>query len=309
MSADRDVGFTTLPAAEPGPAGPAPSSTKPQRLFVARLKNLVRQPSGVAGLALLLVLVVAAVLAPVLAPYDFAMQQEGRQLLPPSGDHLLGTDQFGRDILSRLIYGSRISIGLATVSVLAGSIVGTLLGLWAGYTGGWFDSATMRVVDVLLAYPAILLGIVVVIVLGPGLVSMGVAIAVINVSFFARLARASAIREREFEYVHVARALGASPARVLFTYLLPGTMGAFLIQFSVSMAGAVLVEAGLSFLGLGVQPPMPSWGLMLEEGQSYMADAPALAIAPGLALVLLLVALNLTGEALKKTLDPRLLSD
>lgn len=246
-----------------------------------------------------------AVVGPGLSPYDPAHQELASRLAGPSASHPFGLDELGRDILSRVLSGARISllVGLAVVSV--SSVVGLALGLLAGYVGGRVDDVISRVVDVLLAFPGILLAIALVAVLGPSLVNVVLALSVIGWVGYARLVRAQVLRLREFEYVQAARALGAGIWRLLLVHLLPGTLPAVLVQATLGMAGVIIAEAALSFLGLGVQPPTPSWGTMLNGGRMHLLDAPHLTVFPGLAIATLVLGFNFLGDGLRDAIDPK----
>jgi peptide/nickel transport system permease protein len=258
------------------------------------------------GLIVVLVAVFAAVVGPVLTPYDPAAQELARRLEGPSLAHPFGLDELGRDILSRLLSGARISllVGLAVVSV--SSLVGMFLGSIAGYFGGVVDDAVSRVVDVLMAFPGILLAIALVAVLGPNLRNVVLALSIIGWVGYARLVRSQALRAREFEFVQAARALGAGAPRILVHHVLPTALPAVVVQATLGMAGAIIAEAALSFLGLGVQPPTPSWGTMLDAGRSHLFDAPHLTIFPGLAIAILVLGFNFLGDGLRDRVDPKL---
>jgi peptide/nickel transport system permease protein len=260
------------------------------------------------GLAIVVVAILAATLGPVLSPYEPASQELSRRLEPPSLSHPFGLDELGRDILSRLLSGARISllVGLAVVSV--SSLVGMLLGSIAGYFGGIVDDVISRVVDVLMAFPGILLAIALVAVLGPSLTNVIIALCVIGWVGYARLVRSQALRAREFEFVQAARALGAGSPRIVVRHVLPTALPAVVVQATLGMAGAIIAEAALSFLGLGVQPPTPSWGTMLDAGRSHLFDAPHLTIFPGLAIALLVLGFNFLGDGLRDRVDPKLAS-
>ena len=256
------------------------------------------------GLAIVVQTIFAATLGPVLTPYDPAAQTLADRLEPPSSKHPLGLDELGRDILARLVAGARISliVGLAVVSV--SSLVGMALGSIAGYFGGLVDDAISRVIDVLMAFPGILLAIALVAVLGPSLTNVVLALCVIGWVGYARLVRGQALRTRELEYVQAARALGAATPRILARHIVPATLPALIVQATLGMGGAILAEASLSFLGLGVQPPTPSWGTMLNYGRSHLLDAPHLTIFPGLAIAVLVLGFNFLGDGLRDALDP-----
>jgi peptide/nickel transport system permease protein len=259
-----------------------------------------------AGLVIVFVAVLAAVAGPVLSPYDPAAQELARRLEPPTRSHPLGLDELGRDILARLMQGARISllVGLAVVSV--SSITGMLFGSIAGYFGGRIDDVISRVIDVLMAFPGILLAIALVAVLGPSLTNVVLALSVIGWVGYARLVRGQALRAREFEFVQAARACGAGTPRILLRHILPTAFPAVIVQATLGMAGAIIAEAALSFLGLGVQPPTPSWGTMLDAGRAHIFDAPHLTIFPGLAIALLVLGFNFLGDGLRDRIDPKM---
>jgi peptide/nickel transport system permease protein len=258
------------------------------------------------GLIIVIVAILAACLGPVLTPYDPATQELAHRLEGPSRSHPFGLDELGRDILSRLLSGARISllVGLAVVSV--SSLVGMLLGSIAGYFGGLVDDAISRAVDVLMAFPGILLAIGLVAVLGPSLTNVVLALSVIGWVGYARLVRSQALRARELEFVHAARALGAGAPRIVLRHVLPTALPAVVVQATLGMAGAIIAEAALSFLGLGVQPPTPSWGTMLDAGRAHLFDAPHLTIFPGLAIATLVLGFNFLGDGLRDRVDPKL---
>jgi peptide/nickel transport system permease protein len=257
------------------------------------------------GLAIVLVAVLAAALGPVLSPYDPAAQTLSERLEPPSRSHPFGLDELGRDIFARLVAGARISlaVGLAVVSV--SSLIGMTLGSIAGYFGGGVDDLISRAIDILMAFPGILLAIALVAVLGPSLTNVVLALSVIGWVGYARLVRGQALRAREFEYVQAARALGAGSARIVARHVLPTALPAVIVQATLGMAGAIIAEASLSFLGLGVQPPTPSWGTMLDAGRSHLFDAPHLTIFPGLAIASLVLGFNFLGDGLRDLFDPK----
>jgi peptide/nickel transport system permease protein len=258
-----------------------------------------------AGLLIVSAMVLAAVLGPLVVGIDPVAQDLPHRLAGPSWGHPFGEDELGRDVLARLIAGARISllVGISVVSISAG--IGTIVGAIAGYAGGWVDEVTGRLMDVLLAFPGILLAIALVAVLGPSLVNVVIALAAIGWVGYARLVRGQVLRIRELDYVQAARALGAPAIRVLVRHIIPGTLSAVIVQATLGMAGAVIAEASLSFLGLGVQPPTASWGTMLDAGRSHLFDAPHLTIFPGLAIALLVLGFTFTGDALRDRLDPR----
>lgn len=257
------------------------------------------------GVTFVLCVVALAVLGPWLSPYDPAAQVLPLRLQGPTFAHPFGLDELGRDILARLIVGARISllVGVAVVSVSA--TAGLLIGAVAGYHGGWIDALVGRVMDVLLAFPGILLSIALVAVLGPSLAHVVLALVVGGWVGYARLVRGQALKLRELEFVQAARALGAPSWRVLRDHVIPGVLPALIVQATLGMAGAIIAEASLSFLGLGVQPPTPSWGTMLDAGRGHLLDAPHLTLVPGLAIALLVLGLNFVGDGLRDRLSPR----
>jgi len=273
--------------------------------LVQALARTLRNPMGLFGAVIVGLLVFAALAAPIISPFDPIAQHPGMELRPPGGQFLLGTDHLGRDLLSRIIFGSRSSLLIGMVAVGLGAGLGIATGLAAGYLGGWVDAVLMRFYDALLSFPAILLGIGVVSVLGSGPLSVAYALAFATVPTFARLMRARVLTEREREYVVAARCIGARAGRIMWLHVLPNAVAPLLIQISLSMGFAVLAESALTFLGLGTQPPLPSWGGMLNESRAYLRTAPWFGIFSGLALALLLLGLNCLSDALRDALDPR----
>ncbi|MFT5090297.1 MAG: peptide/nickel transport system permease protein [Candidatus Latescibacterota bacterium] len=272
-------------------------------------KRLRKQRLALIGGSVLLLLVLVALLAPLLAPHDPLAQDLYNRLQPPSLEHPMGTDDFGRDILSRIIFGARISLRIGLVAITAALAVGTVLGLWAGYWGGAIDTVIMRLMDLLLAFPSILLAIAVVAVTGPGIDNAIMAVSVVLIPQFARLVRSSVLSVREMAYVEAARALGAGQARILFVSVLPNCMAPIIVQTTLSLGTAILDAAGLSFLGLGAQPPMPEWGAMLAGGRELLLEAPWVMTFPGLAIFAVVLALNLFGDGLRDALDPKTIRD
>lgn len=258
------------------------------------------------GALVVAVVLLTALLAPWLAPYDPSAQNLERRLEPPTLEHPLGQDELGRDVLSRMIYGARVSVGVGLSVVLLAGALGTALGSLSGFVGGRLDTLVMRVSDVFLAFPGILLAIALVAVLGPALRHVVLALVVIGWVGYARLVRGQVLQIREQEFVLAARTTGLRPSRVLWVHVLPNVLPTLMVQASLGMAGAILAEAGLSFLGLGIQPPTPSWGAMINAGRSHLLDAPHLALFPGAAIVVTVLGLNFLGDALVDALNPRL---
>jgi peptide/nickel transport system permease protein len=265
-----------------------------------------RSPLTVAGLALIVLLALIALSAPLIAPADPLKQVLSTRLKPPSAAHWLGTDQLGRDVLSRMIYGARISLLIGIVVVGLAASVGTFVGLVAGYAGGWLDEGLMRLTDVFFAFPALILAMAISGALGPSLTNAMIAIAVVSWPVYARLVRAQVLALREREYVEAARSLGASAERIVWQHILPNTLAPLLVQASFDMGGAILSAAGLSFIGFGTQPPTAEWGVMISEGRNYIATQSWLSLFPGLAILVTVAAFNLIGDGLRDALDPRL---
>jgi peptide/nickel transport system permease protein len=258
------------------------------------------------GAAIIAVLVVTALLAPWLAPRSVSDQELPRRLDPPSAERPLGCDELGRDILSRMIHGSRISLRVGLSVVLISGGLGLLIGMISGYCGGLVDELLMRLIDILLAFPGILLAIAMVAVLGPGLNHVIIALCLIGWVGYARLARGQTLLVKELDFVTAARAQGCGPLRLMFRHVAPNILGPVIVQATLGMAGAILAEAGLSFLGLGVVPPAPSWGAMLNTGCSHLSTAPHLTLFPGLAIMLVVLGFNFLGDGLRDVLDPKL---
>ncbi len=285
---------------------PHGATARPRPFWQMVAGRLVRHPTGRIGCVFVGLIVIGALLAPLIAPFGPLDQARGLELQGFSVTHPLGTDEFGRDIFSRVLYGARLSVGISLLAVLSGAIIGAVLGIVAGYVGGAVDGVVARLLDVLLAFPAILLGIGVAAVFGTGVRGIIVAIGIASVPDFARIARAAAISERERDYVAAAHASGASPGRIMRRHVLPNVVPPLLIQLSVALSFAVLLEAGLSFLGLGIQPPQPSWGSMLQVARTYLYQVPSYTVVVGLALSMLLIGFNFIADALRDILDPRL---
>ena len=281
---------------------PVPATTvRPRRWPV-----WLRSPLTVAGLVLITIFALCAVFAPLLAPADPLKQVLSTRLKPPAAAHWLGTDELGRDVLSRMLFGARISLLVGVVVVGLAGTLGTFVGLVAGYTGGWLDEGLMRLTDVFFAFPALILAMAIAGALGPSLTNAIIAIAVVSWPVYARLVRAQVLTLREREYVEAARSLGASTPRIIWQHILPNTLAPLLVQASFDMGGAILVAAGLSFIGFGTQPPTPEWGVMISDGRSYISTQPWLSLFPGLAILFTVAAFNLIGDGLRDAFDPRL---
>ncbi|WFE40295.1 ABC transporter permease [Micromonospora sp. WMMD998] len=272
------------------------------------LDALRRDPLAVGGTIVLLLLVVVGVAGPWLAPAGVNDVDVDQMLRPPSGSHLFGTDELGRDVLSRVLVAARVSLEVGVVSVGIALVAGVTLGLFAGYYRGWLDSVLMRCMDVLFAFPVLLLAVAIVAVLGPGLLTAMVAIGVVYTPIFARITRAGVLSVREQVFVRAAVSIGASDLRIMRRHVLPNIAAPLIVQTSLSLAFAILSEAALSFLGLGIQPPAPAWGRMLFDGRGFVTDAWWLGVFPGAAIFLTVLAFNLVGDALRDVLDPRQLT-
>jgi peptide/nickel transport system permease protein len=300
----------TIAAPNPAnvPAAPADALPETRRSALRAMREFVRrQPLGTVGLILVLVMFAAGAFAELIAPYDPEVNDFTAMMQAPSWEHWLGTDQFGRDILSRLVYGARTALLVGFSSAVVGGLIGLVLGVTSAYFGGWFDLVFQRVLDVLMAFPLIILALAVVSVFGTGVVNVIIAITVPLVPRCGRVVRASALAVREVPYVDAARALGFSHARIVLRHMVPNVVAPFLILLSAFVGQAILAEASLSYLGLGVQEPVPAWGLMLQGGaEEYATTAPWIAVFPGLAIVLTVLGISLFGDALRDAIDPKL---
>jgi peptide/nickel transport system permease protein len=273
--------------------------------FGALLRAVLRSGQGVFGCIVLVLLVALAVLSPIVATHDPASVDVPARLSPPSGEHWLGTDHLGRDVFSRVVYGSRTSILAGVVATTIAITLGTLLGLVAGYLHGSIDNAIMRVTDALLAFPELVLMIAFAAIFGPGLTLAMIAIGIASVPRVIRLVRGQVLAVRALEYVEATRALGSGSWRVIGQHILPNVTSPIIVWGSMLVGTAILAEAGLSFLGLGTQPPTPSWGSMINQGNQYLRLAPWISIFPGLAIFITVLGANLLGDALRDALDPR----
>ena len=289
----------------PGDArAPAPT---PLAYFASQtLKAFNTNKTSWIGLAVFLIVVIVAILAPVLAPYDPNDQNILEKLRPPSLEHWFGTDSFGRDTLSRVIYGARISLIIGTASTLAAMVIGTAIGMLAGWHGGRLDTVTMQAMDVLLAFPSLILGLILVAMLGPSMLNIIIAIALTSIPPFARIARAPTIAVKEREFIDAGRALGYSDTRILVVHILPNIFPEILVMGSLWLANAIRTEASLAFVGLGVKPPIATWGGMIREGFENILDSYSLALVPSAAILIVIFALNLLGDGLRDAIDPKL---
>ncbi len=291
-----------------GPTLPADVAETPVSQPVSLRRLLRTYPRVAVASALLVLLVLVTVLAPWIALHDPIATDPSNALLGPSGAHPLGTDELGRDLFARVIWGSRVSLPIAFVAVAVGLLVGGTIGLAAGYRGGLTDLLLMRVIDAILAFPALILAIAIVAVLGPGLRNAMIAIGIVQLPVYARLMRAQVLTLKGLDFVAAVRVLGASPARLIVFHFLPNLLNPLIVQISLSAAAAMLAEATLSFLGLGAQPPTPDWGFMMNTGARFLNNDPWLAVGPGVAISVAVFAFNWLGDALRDALDPRLRS-
>jgi peptide/nickel transport system permease protein len=282
-------------------------SERRTRPLASLMRFARRNPLGAAAAVIILVLVVTAVFAPVVATHDPLFPDAINRLAAPSGGHLFGTDDIGRDVFSRVVYGGRISLQVGILTVLLGTVVGSAIGLMSGYFSGWADIIVQRLLDSVQAIPGLLLALVVASVIGAGTLNTIFPIAVILIPINARVVRSAVLSVREHQYIEAARVLGAADQRIMLRHVLPNVVAPILILSSIYIGNAIVVEASLSFLGLGTPPPTPSWGSMLSgQGRTYMEQAPWLAIFPGMAITLTVLSFNLLGDALRDTFDPRL---
>lgn len=287
---------------------PNPSSRRQARLGQAWMAwlRMRRNPLAVAGLAIVLGLFIMAAFAPWLAPHDPIAQNLSNRLLPPlTPGHLLGTDDFGRDILTRILYGSRITLFIIGLVALSAPVFGLLVGTVAGYFGGWTDEILMRITDIFLAFPKLILALALVAVLGPGMENAVLAIALTSWPPYARVARAETLTVRSSDYIAAVRLQGAGPARIILGHVMPMCLPSVIIRVTLDMAGVILIAAGLGFLGLGVQPPLPEWGSMISAGRKYLFEQWWVATMPGLAIFIVSLGFNLLGDGLRDVLDPR----
>lgn len=273
-----------------------------------QLPKALRNSSLVVGALITLAIIVCAIFAPYVATHGVEQMDMRNRFAGPSFEHWLGTDNFGRDLWSRLVFGARVSLTIAIISVVCSTLIGTVVGLVAGYFGGWVDQVLMRITDVFLGFPAIVLALAIVAVLGPGILNVSFAIIVVAWTEYARVVRATTLVLREQNYVQAARAIGASPLRILFMEILPNTLGPIIVLASLGLGTAIISESALSFLGFGLPPPTPTWGWTLAYGTKFMRDAPWLSIISGATIMVTVLGFNLLGDGLRDVLDPRQLS-
>jgi ABC-type dipeptide/oligopeptide/nickel transport system permease subunit len=296
------------------------TTSRPSNVWRDTLRRLFRRRSAVLGLVILSILAVVAIFAPVIAPYEpeqvlIGVEDVKKRATPcvhflgcpaDQPQHILGTDGNVRDFFSRIVFGAQLSLVIGVATVTFAIVIGTILGAVAGYVGGWTDNLIMRLMDVLLSFPQLILAIAIVTVLGPGLINALIAISIVSIPAYARVVRASVLSIKEMDFVSASRALGASPVRILFARVLPNSLTPLIVQGTLGIASAILDAAALSFIGLGAQPPTPEWGSMLGAERNQVFTAPHLVFFPGLAIMLTVLAFNLLGDGLRDALDPRL---
>ncbi|MEZ4868669.1 MAG: ABC transporter permease [Caldilineaceae bacterium] len=287
----------------PTPAQHLPRATT--RRF-AVLQRLLRSKSAILGLAILAVLILVALLEPYLVPFDPLQIDSAQALQQPGLPYLFGTDQFGRDVFSRVLAGAYLSLSIGLISVSIAALFGVVIGLLSGYYGGWVDTLLMRIIDIMLAFPGILLALAIVSMLGPSLTNLMIAVGVSSIPTYARLTRGSVLAAREEIYVSAALAIGVPNRRILIRHLLPNVVAPIIVTATLGVGAAILWAAALSFLGLGSQPPTPEWGRMLSEGRQYLRDQWWISTFPGLAIMITVLAMNILGDGLRDALDPRL---
>lgn len=271
------------------------------------LASFRQNKTAIIGLILVIVIILGALVANIVAPYDMRVQNVEERYLSPSLDHLMGTDEFGRDIFTRVIIGSQVSLFVGVASIVTAMVFGVFMGVYSGLKGGVIDQFLSKVTDSLMSFPSLLLGILVVAALGPGVRNATIAIAIAFIPRFARVSRAPTIVLKENEFIMAARAAGATDFRLIFRHIIPNLVGEIVVMCSLWISTAIIIESSLSFLGLGVQPPTPSWGMMIKEGVDQIQLAPWLAVFPGLAISIAVLAFNLLGDGLRDLLDPKLL--
>lgn len=274
--------------------------------FLSFVKKLVHQKLAFAAGVCVLGLIILAIIGPSIIPYKITTVDYEAVLQGPTSKHWLGTDAYGRDLFSRIMAGTRISLSVGFFSVLIGAILGTVLGLIAGFYGGWIDSIIMRISDVLFAFPGLILAIGIVAILGPGIINVVIAVSIFNVPSFARIVRSSTLAAKSALYVEATRSIGAKNKRLIWRHIFPGTISTIIVYFTMRIGTAILTAASLSFLGLGAQPPSPEWGAMLSGGRDYMDTSPYITLFPGLAIFFTVLVFNLFGDGLRDVLDPKI---
>ena len=272
----------------------------------AFVKKFMKRKTAVLGFVIIVLLIIIAIIGPYIAPYDYEAYDYANVLAGPSAAHPFGTDHYGRDILSRMLVGTRLTLGVALSSVVIGAAIGTILGLLAGYYGGWIEMLVMRGSDVLFSFPDILLAIAIVAILGPGIINVLIAVMVFTVPSFARIMRSATLAVKGSLYVEVAQSLGCKDSRLLFVHIFPGTIQSLIVNFTMRIGGAIMAASSLSFLGFGANISQPEWGAMLSQGRNYIGLASHMVYFPGLVIFVTVLAFNLFGDGLRDTLDPKI---
>ena len=274
--------------------------------FKTFMKRLLKNKAAVVGGIVILFIILVGILGPFLVKTDPNAQNILNKLQPPSKEHWFGTDNFGRDIFSRIVNGTKLTLTVGFLSVFIGGVIGVVLGIVSGYYGGAIDTITMRLMDILLAFPGILLALAIVSVLGGSLINVIIAVGIFSIPAFARIVRGSTLQVKNLEYIDAVRALGASDIRIIFRHILPNIMSPIIVQATMRIATAILTASGLAFLGLGAQPPAAEWGAMLSDGRTYMHNAGHMVLIPGMMIVVVVLAFNIFGDGLRDALDPKM---
>ncbi len=276
-----------------------------EETFLTLMKRMVRENKlAVFSAVVILLFIIAAVLAPVISPYGLSEMDLRNRLSPPGAGHLFGTDEAGRDILTRLLYGSRVSLLTGVVPTVLSMLLGAVLGVVSGFYGRWIDAVIMRIADITLAFPSMLLAMVIMYILGDGLINVFLTLALVNWASVARIVRSQTLQLKETEYVEAARVIGVPKRKIVFRHLLPNCLPTLIVLFTLNVPSAILTESSLSFLGLGIQPPDASWGLMVNSGRQFLYNAPWLSLVPGIAIMVIVLAFNFLGDGLRDVLDP-----
>ncbi|MGN7478433.1 nickel transporter permease [Solibacillus silvestris] len=274
--------------------------------FKTFMKRLLKNKAAVVGGLVILFIILVGIVGPFLVKTDPNAQNILNKLQPPSKEHWFGTDNFGRDIFSRIVNGTKLTLTVGFLSVFIGGVIGVILGIVAGYYGGAIDTITMRLMDILLAFPGILLALAIVSVLGGSLINVIIAVGIFSIPAFARIVRGSTLQVKKLEYIDAVRALGASDTRIIFKHILPNILSPIIVQATMRVATAILTASGLAFLGLGAQPPAAEWGAMLSDGRTYMHNAGHMVLIPGMMIVVVVLAFNIFGDGLRDALDPKM---
>jgi ABC-type dipeptide/oligopeptide/nickel transport system permease subunit len=276
------------------------------KTIIGIIKELIKDPMGRIGFIGVLIIIILSVLAPLIAPYDITEMFTRDKLTAPGSQYLFGTDNFGRDVFSRVIFGAKVSLKVGIVSVGISATLGLIFGVTAGYFEGKVDNIIMRFMDILFAFPSILLALFIVSVLGPNITNTMIAIGIVNTPVFTRTVRASVISVKSMEYITSATSIGLKPINIILRHIVPNILAPFTVQATLALSGAILTEASMSFLGLGIQPPDPSWGSMLNESRKYMETSPWLVIFPAIFIIFTILSFNILGDSLRDVLDPKL---